>query len=502
MSRPAQSTREKMTGALAWTFVPRLVQTVVSIGTSMLIFRTLDEFDLGTLKVLQGVLTVVVILVSFGLGQALNRFIPEIRLQGPTVESRALLYRSLLLQSAIWLVLCVILVAARDLLAERFPTYASVMILGVLLSICEVAAGTVNQYAIASYRTREMAAGMVTASLLTAVATAWLLHLGLRVPGVLLALAIGYVANVVVLAILLRGARAGLMRAGRSTFPWGRLLRYAGPWVPNNLLNFVVWRASETILLGIYWPRVYAAYFERAYQLPQMALEFIPNSIYPLVLAGFSESSTITRERMPEFISYYYRLLFFVLAPITVLGLAVGDSLMISLYGLKMAPAGPYCQAFFVIFTLSFFGTPLSMAIYVVEKVWVNVLLNVGYAVATLGLDFYLIPRYGLLGATIPTGIVTALTPIVRWYIAKRYVPGIQIPWLFIGRCFLAAAPLLLLFWAKQWAESAVRLLLLCIAGGVVTILSYRLLRVLGPEEREFIAHSRLPAKNWILRIF
>ena len=65
MTRPAQSTREKMTGALAWTFVPRFVQTIVSVGTSMLIFRTLDEFDLGTLKVLQGVLSVVVILVGF-----------------------------------------------------------------------------------------------------------------------------------------------------------------------------------------------------------------------------------------------------------------------------------------------------------------------------------------------------------------------------------------------------------------------------------------------------
>lgn len=502
MTRPAESMRDKMTGALAWTFVPRFVQTIVSIATSMLIFRTLDEFDLGTLKVLQGILSVVVILVSFGLGQALNRFIPEIRLRGPTNESRALLYRSLLLQSGIWLLLCVLLLFGRELLAERFPTYASVLILGVLLSICEVAAGTINQYAIASYKTRETAAGMVTASLLTAAATAWLLHVGLKVPGVLIALALGYVTNVIVLAILLRRANRRAIRTPVSTFPWGRLFRYAGPWVPNNLLNFVVWRASETILLGIYWPRVYAAYFERAYQLPQMALEFIPNSIYPLVMAGFSESSTITKERMPEFISYYYRLLFFVLAPITILGLAVGDVLMMALYGVKMAPAGPYCQAFFVIFTLSFFGTPLSMAMYVVEKVWINVLLNTGYAIVTLGLDFYLIPRYGLLGATIPTGVVTALTPIVRWYIAKRYVPGIRIPWAFIGRCFLAAAPLLALFWAKQWAVTAFRLLLLCLAGGVVTMLSYRLLRVLGPEERDFIARSRLPRKEWILRIF
>ncbi|MEZ4652276.1 MAG: hypothetical protein R3E12_01340 [Candidatus Eisenbacteria bacterium] len=60
----------------------------------------------GTLKALQAFLSVVVILISFGLGQALNRFIPEIRLQGTSLESRGLLYRSLLVQSGIWVVVC------------------------------------------------------------------------------------------------------------------------------------------------------------------------------------------------------------------------------------------------------------------------------------------------------------------------------------------------------------------------------------------------------------
>ncbi|MCA9728711.1 MAG: hypothetical protein KC729_13560, partial [Candidatus Eisenbacteria bacterium] len=134
MNRSAPSTREKMTGAMAWTFVPRIVQTIVSVGTSMLIFRTMREFDLGTLKVLQAFLSVVVILISFGLGQALNRFIPEIRLQGTSLESRGLLYRSLLVQSGIWVVVCAGMLLARPFLDARFPSYASVLILGVLLS--------------------------------------------------------------------------------------------------------------------------------------------------------------------------------------------------------------------------------------------------------------------------------------------------------------------------------------------------------------------------------
>jgi hypothetical protein len=62
------------------------------------------------------------------------------------------------------------------------------------------------------------------------------------------------------------------------------------------------------------------------------------------------------------------------------------------------------------------------MTVYIFEKVWVNVLLNVAYGVVVLGLDLLLIPRYGLLGATIPTSLVTVTTPFVRYAIARRYL--------------------------------------------------------------------------------
>jgi len=94
-------------------------------------------------------------------------------------------------------------------------------------------------------------------------------------------------------------------------------------------------------------------------------------------------------------IASYYRLLFFFVAPLSMFGLAMGDVLLARMYGAQMAQAGVYCQAFFLIFTLSFFGTPLSMTVYVVEKVWVNMVLNIGYAIVTVGLDLLLIRGWG-----------------------------------------------------------------------------------------------------------
>jgi O-antigen/teichoic acid export membrane protein len=518
------STGQKVTGAMSWTLFPRVIQVVASLGTSVLIVRTLGEFDYGTLSVLRSLLIFAVVVLGLGLGQAINRFIPELRVTDRRHEGRGLLYRCLLLQSALWVISCLVLLLLRGVLQAQYPTYGHLVVLGVFLSLAEVAAGTVTQYAIASYRTREMALATSLGTLVLAGGTALLLHLGLRVPGVLVASAAGFAATTLTLVLLLRHSSAGAaeprgpavaaapwswprpandlkLATGALAVPWKRFLGYALPWVPNFLLLFVVWRQSETILLGIYRSRQDAGFFDLAYKLPMLVLEFIPSAVYPLVLAGFAETATIARERMTEVIETYYRLLFFIVTPLALLGFAMGDTLLARLYGENMAQAGAYCQVFFLVFAIGFLGTPLSMTVYIFEKVWVNVLLNVAYGVVVLGLDLLLIPRYGLLGATIPTSLVTVITPFVRYVIARKYLDDIRIPWAFIARAALASSPLLALAWAKRWATDLPRTALVLLVAAAVTLLCYRWARVLRPEDRELLRRSRIPARHWILRI-
>ncbi len=502
MSASQGSTRDKTTGALYWTFLPRIVQMAITLVTSVYIVKSLGDFEYGRLKALDPILRVIIIGISFGLGQALNRFVPEIRLQNPGSEARALLYRCLGIQSLLWLATLGGIFLLRGFLYEVQHEYAPLLILGVLLSIVEIWAQSLNAYATASYKTREVAVGISAGSIFMAAATWYLLSRGLKIEGVLWSLAIGHAANVVFLTVLLRRLHEpeSSLAVPQSRFPLGRLFRYALPWVPNNALHFVVWRSSETVFLTRYHEPELSAYFDRAYALPQLTMEFIPLAMHSLLLASFSESSTVSKERMPNFIAYYYRLLFFVVVPIAYGGIAIGDLLLTTLYP-DLAPAGPYCRVFFFIFMLTFFGTPLSMAVYVIEKVWVNLLLNVAYGVVTIGLDLLLIPKYGLIGAIIPTAIVTALTPFVRYWIARRYVPGIRIPWGFIGRVYVAAAPVLGLLLLRPYLDGFMGLLLAALYAAVATLIGYRLFRVLGPTEREFIANSKLPGRDWVLRI-
>ena len=513
------SAGQKVAGAIGWTVVPRAAQILVSLGTSILIVRTLKEFDYGTLSVLRTILILVTVVLGLGLGQAVNRFIPELRVTNRRDEGRRLLYRSLLLQVSVWALTCLGLLALRAPLDRAYPTYANLLLLGVFLSLSEVAAGTMNQYAIASYRTREMALASGLGSLVLGAGTVALLQVGLRIPGVLVASSAGFALNALALMALLRRSRTGTTGtatvptapapggetaprpAGGEALSWRRLMTYALPWVPQYVLTFVIWRQSETLLLGIFRTREEAGFFDLAYKLPLLILEFVPGAIYPLILAGFAETATVARERMSAVIDMYYRFLFFVTAPLSLLGFAMGDVLLARMYGESMAQGGPYCQAFFLVFAISFFGTPLSMTVFVIEKVWVNLLLSIGYGIITIALDLLLIPKYGLLGATIPTAFVTILTPFVRYFIARRYLPDIRVPWGLIGRAYLASTPLLLLFWLKGWAQDLPRTAALLLLAAAATLVSYRFARVLGRVERDFLGRSRIPGKERILRL-
>ena len=118
---PPVSTSQKVTGAMSWTLIPRVVQMAVSLLTSILIVRTLGEFDYGTLSVLRSLLIFAVVVLGLGLGQAINRFIPELRVTDRRREGRGLLYRCLLLQSALWVVACLVLLAPARCPAGALP---------------------------------------------------------------------------------------------------------------------------------------------------------------------------------------------------------------------------------------------------------------------------------------------------------------------------------------------------------------------------------------------
>jgi O-antigen/teichoic acid export membrane protein len=191
-------------------------------------------------------------------------------------------------------------------------------------------------------------------------------------------------------------------------------------------------------------------------------------------------------------------MLFALCAPICVAGVVAGGRCVEVLYGAPMLPAAIPTQLFFAIFTVSFFSTPLSMALYVLEKTHVNLLIYAFLAVLNVGLDLVLIPKYGVYGAMVPVAIAILLQPILYCAAVRRVDPGIGIPLAFIARCFAASAFAVVMVPILAMWGGAVGLVVAAIAGTTALVLGYRVLGVLGPDEARMLAGLPVPgAKRW-----
>jgi O-antigen/teichoic acid export membrane protein len=279
-----------------------------------------------------------------------------------------------------------------------------------------------------------------------------------------------------------------------------RLFRFSAPLVAIGVLIQVVWRQSETLFLGYFRTASEAGFFDLAYRLPQTTLEFVPTAVWPLVMAGFSEVYARNASDLRIAIDRYYRMLFLLCTPICLTGIVLGGRIVQILYGAEMEAAAIPAQVFFGIFTLSFFGTPLSMTLYVLEKTHVILIVYVCLAAVNVGLDVLLIPAYGVTGAIVPVTLVTAASPIVYRVIAGRYVDNIRIPLKFIGRTFLASMTVLLLVPVLGYVTGPWQLIVAFVAAGVLIVTGMKLFRVVGKKELEMLGAVPIPLANRILK--
>jgi O-antigen/teichoic acid export membrane protein len=306
------------------------------------------------------------------------------------------------------------------------------------------------------------------------------------------------------IALVLAPRAAGLASAATSG-PWpsaASVLRFSLPFVVTGILNQIVWRQSEVLFLGHFRGAAEAGYFSLAYRTPQLLLEFVPLTVYPLIMAGSSEVFARDERNLARAVDLYYRLLYLLVVPVAAFGFAFARPLVPILYGSEMIPAASLTQLFFVVFSYSFLYTPLSMALYVMGKSWINMLIFLSLAILNVGLDLLLVPRYGLWGAMIPVPVVLTAAIVLFRAVMRRERPDVRIPAGFIVRCAAAALPLAsLAIPAARWGGTAA-LAIMIPCGVALLYAGFRLMRVIGDEEKELIRKLPIPMKERLLGLF
>ena len=478
----------------------RMGRLLLGIVTSALVVRGLGDHDYGVLSLLRSILMFVVLLAGVGTGQAILKFLPELRVARSRAAARKLVGGVFATHALVWVAL---LFAAYALRAQTESLFhidgiGLYVVVAVALASLEIVFTVATHILNASYDAARLAVATLVSHVVYALGLALAFQQGWGVVGVLGAAATGNAVATLMVWANVRRATA-LVGADEATLAkeraltTSRVLRYSLPFAAIGVLNLVVWRQSETLLLAHFRTPEETGYFDAAYRLPQMILEFVPGAVWPLVMAGMSEAFARDRESLRRAVATYYRMLFALCAPICVAGAIAGGRCIEVVYGAAMQPAAVPAQLFFVIFTVSFLSTPLSMALYVLERTHVNLVIYVFLAVLNVGLDLLLIPKYGVYGAIVPVAIAILLQPILYYAAVRRVEAGIEIPFKFVGRCFAAAAPAFLMVPVLAILPGAWGLMAASVVGCAAILAGYRSLRVLGEGELALLMKLPVP---------
>jgi len=499
------TTSRQIGSAATWSVAARAGRFILGMASSIVVVRALGSSDYGILSLIRTLLMVMVPLSGLGMGQAILKFIPSLRVGLAVAEARRLVARVFAVNVLVWAVLSAVVWVWREPVeaAFGFDGLGTLLAVAVTLSLFEAMFARLSQLMYAAYDARMVAIASMASHIVYLVGLGITIPRGMGILGVIVAAAAGnavaavLVAGRIPSALAFEGDGDG---AEANRVDGGRLLRYSLPMALIGLLNVVVWRQSETVLLAHFRSAQETGYFDLAYRLPQMMLEFVPASLWPLVMAGISETYARSVENLPLAIDRYYRVLFLMCAPICVVGVVLGGRGIEVLYGSEMLPAALPAQIFFAIFTVSFLSTPLSMALMVMERTHVNLLIYVALAVVNVGLDLLLIPRYGVWGAVVPVAITIALQPLLYRVAIARLAPDVRIPVGFVARCFLGSSPVLLLLPLVSRVNSVATLVGASLAAAALLLVSFRLVRVVGPAERELLGALPFPMRGRLLK--
>jgi len=496
------STVRQVSTAMGWSVGAKVLRLALGVATSIVVVRGLGKYDYGVLSIVRTILTFLAYACGLGLGQALLRFMPELRVKRDPKGMRGLFAFVLLVQVLAWAVFLCVFVAEAGNVAALFktPGLAFILKIGVALILIDLLGLLLSQMLTSFYDVKLLSVYTTISLFVTLGLTIVFLKMGYGVVGVLVAAAIS--GAMLAVALFDRCSLHVPLSLKPSFSGVGRTLKYSLPFAAIGLLNLITWRQSETLFLGHFRTPVEAGLFDLGYRVPQQMLELVPGAVWPLLLATFSEVYFRKKESLGFAISSYYKLLFVLVAPISIFGAAISGTAVKILFGSEMASSGPLAQIFFLLFSVSFFSTPLSMALYVRELTWLNLVIYVCNAVVNVGLDLVLIPRYGLYGAVFPVGLVILASPFVYYYTLKLVGCRYSLPWSFIGRCYLASAPLALFLLPAGRVSSVTGLVLLCLAGSIVFWGSARLVRIFRDEDKGLLEGLGAPIRSLVLGFF
>ena len=432
---------------IPWAIATKIILLLVYAVVSWITWNYLGLSQAGVLAKCRNLADCLVIFCGLGLNTSMARFIPELQIQQNKAGLMRLI-RTTCGWEALSLAVCAVLIFAAKPLLDRYyfgiesPDYSLGTTTLLWAVVLYVAARSLRNYldvimTSLYYVSATAIQSAVQGLLLVGFLFVALSPVSMRLPWVALS------AQTVALAMVsLYGAwwlHRHLRRLdwkGKTNAPIDSKRLFSLGWA--SLLNqsgqLIMQRYSEVAFLSAFFTNEVVAVYDNGVGQTQMFVTLLPMAVHGLFTSAVSESYARDSDCLGRLIRTYYKVLIMVLLPMSAFGAFFSPEVFALFFPSPDNQAGQVASWFFVIHLLGFMSVPLSMAIIAKEKVLAMTPLLYMTIVVNLVLDYLLIPRYAILGATAAVVLTFALTIPLRLFVAQKIIGGIYFPLSFFLR--------------------------------------------------------------------
>ncbi len=456
--------------------------------------RLLGPDQLGVFAYVVWCVTVAATIAAMGIDVVQQRFIPNLRAEGRDDEADGLVGATARFSAAATVVVGLGLIAYLYWPGEGALEGAEDTSPGVVIAVaaawfvCWKLADLYLFYLRGEQRFAELAR-LSSQSALLKVATmalgAWLFG----VPGALA----GYIAGSVLPAA--RVFRQWRHKPRLSAQLRREVVRFAlGSWAVG-VIGGLVFGRTQVVFLEHYTGLSAVGLFTAAVTVAEMAVQ-LPPLLLSALLPRFSEQhGQGEQDHMRRLYRSTTALIAMVIVPLCLGLAAIAPVLVPLLFGADFSDAVPVAGVLLVAAAISSLGVTTLYLLYSTGKTGLLVVSNGLGLVGTVALGFWLVPRYGLMGAAWSRGIVqVAVVAIETWYVTRRL--GFVPPYRVLGAITVAAIAqgAVAYLISVEWG-GAVSLLVSIPAAVVVYLLALRTLSVLTMMDQELMNRvvERLP---------
>ena len=192
-------------------------------------------------------------------------------------------------------------------------------------------------------------------------------------------------------------------------------------------VDYVLWQNAEVLFLGIFRPVAEVGFYNIAHKVPSIVIALIPvvfgAVLLPAVSEQFGKGNMESIKRIYANASRYLMMLSF---PIATVGIVMARPIIFVMFGSDYEPSIILMQIVFIPFAMRGLTHAVSSVIYGIKEPVFLLKIGVFLVCVSIGLNLWLIPKYGAIGAVIATSIPRMVSlPIYIYYVSRK----IDTPW-------------------------------------------------------------------------